>query len=428
MRKLLALAAMLVFLTGTGLVGHAGNQGFGVPAASYCPDQLAVVGDGPFAGERDSTTSLNSKLERGRWIMENMDVTAVPIEYKRAIGKELQGTVTEVSYNVRNYINSSRQLVTDQDISSEEAGRETVEGKPITKKCNVYLPAGYDENDNDKKYDVLYLLHGVGGNRYEWLHGSGTAGGNFIICNIFDHLIANGDIEPLIIVFPDGRSAHDWEDCSFNSQGTNMLGFYYFDYELRHDLIPFIESRYNTYAQIQDTSSEGIVYNRMHRAIAGLSMGGMQSLNLTLGGYRCDSIVYTGTEERWNNGLDFTVQTPGMEDLFAYVGAFSNAPTSSDGRVLGASIASSGYKMQLVYITCGDADGIAIKSGYEKAVEGLTESAGDNLANCYQVIIKDGVHNFDVWNNGAYNFSRLSFGRSEEPGEPNITRMRLGSF
>ncbi|MPQ31435.1 esterase [Clostridium estertheticum] len=346
--------------------------------------------------------------------MKNIDVTALPEEYKRAVEKRLQGTITEVSYSLRNYINSSRQLVVYQNTCDEEAGRETVQGNAIIKKCNVYLPAGYDKNDKATKYNVLYLLHGVGGDRYEWLYGSGNGDGNFIICNIFDNLIAKGYIEPLVIVFPDGRSSYDWTDSSFNAEGTNMLGFYYFDYELRYDLIPFIESQYNTYANIKDISSQSIIYNRLHRSIAGLSMGGMQALNLIIGGYRCDSAVYTGTRNGWSNGLDATVLAPGMGDLFAYVGAFSNAPTSSDGKVLGASIASSWvHKLSLLYITCGDADGIASKDGYAKAIVGLTETAGDNLENYYQVIIKDGVHDFNVWNNGAYNFVRLCFRKME---------------
>jgi len=342
--------------------------------------------------------------------MSNIDVTSVPAEYKRAVGKKLQGTITEVSYNVRNYINSLRQLVAYQNISDKEAGRETVEGDAIIKKCNVYLPAGYDKNDNTTKYNVLYLLHGVGGDHFEWLYGSGNVDENFVICNIFDNLIAKGDIDPLIVVFPDGRSSYDWTDISFNSEGTNMLGFYYFDYELRYDLIPFIESKYNTYANIKDISSQGTIFNRLHRSIAGLSMGGMQALNLIIGGYRCDSAVYTGTKYGWSNGLDTTILAPGMGDLFAYVGAFSNAPTSSNGNILGANIASSWvHSLRLLYITCGDADGIANENGYEKAIDGLTEVAGDNLENYYQVIIKDGVHDFNVWNNGAYNFMRLCF-------------------
>lgn len=357
--------------------------------------------------------------------MGNYSITNIPEEYKRAVKKKLQGTVTEVSYHVKNYINPSRELVTNQNISRKEAGRETISGESITKKCNVYLPAGYDKNDKDTKYNVLYLLHGVGGNRFEWLYGSGNADGNHIICNIFDHLIANGDIEPLIVVFPDGRSAYDWTDCTFNSEGTNMLGFYYFDYELRYDLIPFIESEYHTYTDICDKSPEGKANNRMHRAIAGLSMGGMQSLNLVLGGYRYDSVKYTGTASRWSNGLDMLVPAPGMIDLFAFVGAFSNAPTSSDGKFLGNSIASSDHKLHLLYITCGDADEVAYKAGYVTAVDGLLEAAGENLGDYYRVIMKDTYHDFNVWNNGAFNFIRLSFGKNESKSERNNISMVL---
>ncbi|MRH43612.1 hypothetical protein GH741_13065 [Aquibacillus halophilus] len=188
-----------------------------------------------------------------------------------------------------------------------------------------------------------------------------------------------------------------------------MLGFYYFDYELRYDLVPFIESTYNTYANIEDTSAKAIDFNRKHRAIAGLSMGGMQALNLILGGFRCDSVVYTGTETRWKNGLDTTVHAPGMEDLFAYVGAFSNAPTSSDGKTLGTTISSSSHRIDLLYMTCGDADEVAIERGYKIATTELSQAAGDKLLDYYEVIIKDGLHDFNVWNNGAYNFVRLAF-------------------
>jgi S-formylglutathione hydrolase FrmB len=346
--------------------------------------------------------------------MENIKVTSLPVEYGCAVGKEFQGTVSEVSYSVGNYINELRQLVTNQNIKSEEAGRDTIKGNMITKKCSVYLPACYDPNDKDTRYNVLYLLHGVGGNCNEWLSDNGKTDENFIICNIFDNLIANGEIDPMIIVFPDGRSACDWTDRSFNPEGTNMLGFYYLDYELRYDLIPFIEAKYNTYAKVKDTSPEGIAYNRLHRAIGGLSMGGMQALNLILGGYRCDSEKYSGAVSQWKNGLDTTVLAPGMLDLFAYVGAFSNAPTSSEGEILGASIAVCGCRLNLLYITCGVADEIAYNAGFEVATTGLVEAAGNNLGDYYQVSIKDGLHDFNVWNNGAYNFIRLSFGKSED--------------
>jgi S-formylglutathione hydrolase FrmB len=344
----------------------------------------------------------------------NCNVTAVPAEYLKTVEKAKKGSLTEISYRVSNYINPLRQLVSNQGLSSSEAGREVTRGEAIVKQCHIYLPAGYDKNDKAVRYNVVYLLHGVGGNRYEWLAGSGMTDDNYNICNILDNLIANGDIEPTIVVFPEGRSAHNWTDTSFNSEGTNMLGFYYFDYELKYDLIPFIEANYNTYADITDKTREKIAYNRLHRAIAGLSMGGMQSLNLGLGGMRCDSTAYTGTESSWGNGLDTTVSAPGMTELFAYVGAFSNAPTSSDGALLGKSIEASGFKLPLLYMTCGDADGIAYGMGYEKAVKDLREAAGDCIGDFYRVIIKNGVHDFNVWNNGAYNYLRLAFRSSEE--------------
>ena len=341
--------------------------------------------------------------------MNNSNVTMLPYEYKKAVEKERRGTLIEATYNVRNYINRSRQLVNNQNISKSEAGRDTVSGEAIRKKCNVYLPAGYDKNRKDKKYDVLYLLHGVGGNSYEWLSDNGKTDNQFNICNMLDNLIAKGDINPLIVVFPEGRSSSDWQDRSFNANGTNMLGFYYFDYEMRWDLIPFIESEFNTNANIMDKTQNGISYNRLHRAIAGLSIGGMQTLNMAIGGYRCDSSTITGKKSEWNNGLSATVKAPGMLDLFAYAGGFSNAPTSSDGKVLGGSIAKSGQTLKVLYLTCGDADSIAYRDGYLRAVDGLSNTAGTNLKDDYRILVKGGAHDFNVWNNGAFNFLRLSF-------------------
>ncbi|TFE27488.1 alpha/beta hydrolase [Cohnella luojiensis] len=356
--------------------------------------------------------------------MKNAGVTAVPASYRRAVRKELQGSVHEVSYPVSHYINASRQLVTDRKADPEEAGRETVRANAITKACNLYLPPGYDAKDMDARYNVLYLLHGVGGDHNEWLFGNGNSDGRYLLCNLFDNLIANGDIDPLIIVFPNGRSAHDWSDRAFRPPGTNMLGFYYFDYELRYDLIPYIESKYPTCANIMDTSSEGIQYNRMHRAIAGLSMGGMQALNLILGGFRCDSAEYAETESPWQNGLAETVQAPGMSDLFAYVGAFSNAPTSSAGKALGTRMALCGHRLHLLYTTCGDADEVAIHS-YRASIEGLADSAKEVLGDYYQILIKDGLHDFDVWNNGVYNFIRLAFRKGGEQLQSRIFQTEL---
>jgi len=358
----------------------------------------------------------------------SIDISAIPQEYKKAATKEKQGSIVELSYPVANYINAKRQLVTDRDISSQEAGRETVKGEKIIKKCNVYLPAGYDENDKDKKYNVLYALHGVGGDRYEWLGGGGQLDGSYVLANIFDNLMANGDIDPLIIVFPDGRSAHDWTDKAFSPQGTNMLGFYYFDYELRYDLIPFIEGKFNTYTDINDTDPERVARDRKHRALSGLSMGGMQTLNLGLGGHRYDSVLYTKTQSPWENGLDVTIKAPGMLDLFAYIGAFANAPTTSDGSTLGQAIKASSYKPCLVYLTCGLLDEIAYEIGYKRGLTGLESTSADSIGDLYKVLIEKGGHEPNVWNNGLYNFLKLVFKDQSAYGQAGVKEFTLASY
>lgn len=339
-----------------------------------------------------------------------MEKSNIPEKYLKAVNEEKQGRVIEFSYKVRNYINSSRSLVLENKISATVPEREVVYEDPIIKKCNVYLPVGYDCNNPDIRYDVLYLLHGVGGDQYEWLTAGKSQEDGSIICNILDNLIEHGDIAPIIVVFPNGRSAHDFHDCSFNPEGTNLLGFYYFDYELRYDLIPVIEETFHTYADISDISSEGMTYNRLHRAIAGLSMGGMQVLNLIVGGKRCDSVKYTGRDSSFSNGLDWTISAPGMLDLFAHVAAFSNAPTSSNGRILGHSITSSGYKIQTLYINCGDDDAIAFEAGFANSMEGLCRTANEQLVSFRQEIIPAGKHDFEVWNYGAFRFLTLCYG------------------
>ena len=356
--------------------------------------------------------------------MRRMNMTTVPDEYKQAAPEASQGKLHELTYTVNTYINAARQLVTNLPIDANEAGRPVVAGEPIQKSCNVYVPAGYHADDKTRRYDVLYLLHGVGGDQFEWLRGSGEVDGKFVICNILDYLIASGEIDPLIVVFPNGRSSVEWKDTSFTFTGINLLGFYYFDYELRHDLISIIESTYPTFANYKDTTPEGMAYNRKHRAIAGLSMGGMQALNLTLGGYRSDAAEYVADKRDGLTELAPTVPAAGMQDLFAYVGAFSNAPTTSDGSQLGSSIKAAGHRFDLLYMTCGDADEISI-SHYHNAIEGLQEAAGDRLGRFYQIVMSDGVHDFNVWTTGAYHFAQLAFQPVEEQQYPESIRSTL---
>ena len=145
-----------------------------------------------------------------------------------------------------------------------------------TRKMNVYTPPGYSK---DKKYPVLYLLHGIGGDETEWQR--------FATPDVlFDNLIADGKAVPMIVVMPNGRAQKN--DRAEGNVFESAPAFAVFEQDLLDDVIPAIESRYSVQA------------DREHRALAGLSMGGGQSLNFGLAHL----------------------------DTFAWVGGFSSAPNT----------------------------------------------------------------------------------------------------
>jgi enterochelin esterase-like enzyme len=113
----------------------------------------------------------------------------------------------------------------------------------------VYTPPGYDGNANTK-YPVLYLLHGGGEDERGW-----TLQGKTDL--ILDNLIADGKAKPMIIVMMDGNSA---------STGFGEQTFKMFESELKQVVIPYVEKTF----RVQSDSKS--------RALAGLSMGGLQTL------------------------------------------------------------------------------------------------------------------------------------------------------
>src|SRR5690242_15576713 len=121
----------------------------------------------------------------------------------------------------------------------------------------IYTPPGYSKK---KKYPVLYLLHGIGGDEKEWLNGGHPE-------IILDNLYAQGKVEPMVVVMPNGRAMKDDRATGNIFDSAKVAAFATFEKDLLNDLIPFIEKKYPVYT------------DREHRAIAGLSMGGGQSLN-----------------------------------------------------------------------------------------------------------------------------------------------------
>ncbi len=176
------------------------------------------------------------------------------------------------------------------------------------REANVYLPPGYSA---EQKYPVLYLLHGISGNHYEW-------SGYIKAPVILDNLIADGKAVPMIVVMPNGRALPDDRPPKEIYSPEHAAGFAKFERDLLDCLIPAIQAKYSAFS------------DREHRALAGLSMGGGQTLNFGLGNL----------------------------DTFAWVGGFSSAPNTKPGAELLPDPATARGKLKLLYLSCGNKDGL----------------------------------------------------------------------
>ncbi len=243
------------------------------------------------------------------------------------------------------------------------------DGSEITKEANVYLPADYSE---DKKYNVLYLLHGIGGNEDEWGLNKSTSR----VKALMDNLAYYGDIDGFIVVTPNGRAS-----ASYTKNSSMIDGFYQFGKELRNDLIPYIESHYSTYADYQEGGYD-MSASRAHRAIAGLSMGGMQTINIGIG--EC-------------------------VDLISYFGAFSAAPTSNPAATTAEILKDNTLPIHYFYNICGTEDNVAYwaASAAAKNLPAVCDQfiAGENFT--WQEL--PGNHDFNIWYLGFYNFAQIAF-------------------
>ena len=142
---------------------------------------------------------------------------------------------------------------------------KTPEGVDYNKGALVYLPYGYDPDDTQTRYNVMYLMHGHGGGYTTFFRNAGTFS---TMQFVLDAMIEKGLIEPMIVVTPTYTvPGKDEFWCAAN-----------FSHELNNYLIPAFESAYNTYAE--DVTPEGIRASRTHRAFAGFSMGSLCTWNV----------------------------------------------------------------------------------------------------------------------------------------------------
>lgn len=143
-------------------------------------------------------------------------------------------------------------------------------GKVMQKRARVYLPYGYKAKDKKTKYDVLYLMHGGGDNTTSFL----TPPKDWLpLRQVLDHLIVEGKMRPIIVVTP--TFYDDDENIGANRMEDATAMTRNFHTELQNDLIPAVETKYNTF--LNGTDSLAVTQSRSHRAYGGFSMGALST-------------------------------------------------------------------------------------------------------------------------------------------------------
>ncbi|KPK84010.1 MAG: hypothetical protein AMS27_11210 [Bacteroides sp. SM23_62_1] len=168
----------------------------------------------------------------------------------------------------------------------------------MTRRMYVYTPPGYE--NGDKNYPVFYLFHGAGGDEDAWT----TLG---LAPRILDNLIARGLAKPMIVVMTNGNpfipaapgEAPVLPPAEPTAAGPGNMGSGLFEESLVKDVVPFIEKHYR------------VIANTDNRAIAGLSMGGMQTQNITNNNpdmFSYIGIMSMGLMTRRDLGMDDSTQ------------------------------------------------------------------------------------------------------------------------
>ena len=251
-------------------------------------------------------TSVDTEItERGEELVTTVTLpkklAQIPEDYFEE--SEYPGTLVELEYD------------TYESMTYEE------QSQILHKRAIVYLPYGYSE---EEKYNVFYLMHGGWSNETVYL---GTPDRPVAFKNVLDNGMADGTIQPMIVVCPTYNNTRP-DDSGDYSLAIRLTDNYH--RELINDLMPAVEGTYSTYAK--DTTPEELQASRDHRAFAGFSMGSVatwrtfqyyldyfryfipSSGNLTSDGEYMASMV-TDSGHTWN---DFFIFAASGTDDFVY--------------------------------------------------------------------------------------------------------------
>ena len=217
------------------------------------------------------------------------------------------------------------------------------------RKVVVYTPPGYESSS--ARYPILYLLHGAGSDQTSW-----TERGRAHV--ILDNLIADGKLKPLVVAMPFGYAVARAPGGNRGDAAENKMQRDGFTRDFLEDVVPLIDSKFRVYT------------DRDHRAIAGLSLGGAQSLAI---------------------GLSHI-------ELFSRIAAFSPAMGASNNPTTGgvdfdmvlAESARINSQLKLLWVGCGTED--TLFESIQTFAQQLSKHKVEHLFR-----VTGGAHTFAVW-------------------------------
>lgn len=285
---------------------------------------------------------------------------------------EIQGTVEKLTYDT--YAFSAAKL----------AGVDPVE-IPVEKYAYVYLPSGYTP---EKEYNVLYLLHGIGGSPGTWfgieIEYPPTEAIIWFqrVVNMLDNLMASGEVNPTIIVTPSFysplpvNSPYAWTNTK-----DEIPDYARTEFALEvPDIVHAVETTYSTFAH-GDTSRANLQATRNHRAYAGLSQGSVISFQSIL---------------------------PNHTDIFGYLGSLSGSYTAFEW----VEKAMDAHDDEILFWYHGEGSLDPARWGHGETYNLLLENYPDRVSEDTNMlwVMKEGYeHNAAAWYIDLYNMLHLFF-------------------
>jgi GH35 family endo-1,4-beta-xylanase len=324
-------------------------------------------------GDQTKVDALCASLDQAIKALVHKDIKDVKPELAKL--KEFRRIPAEY-LTAAAYDDSTKGTVVREFYDTFEYSDAGVPGVAVKKDMLVYLPAGYKAEDKNKKYNVLYLIHGTSEDQ-NTVFGDDDVKVTTVMKKVLDKMIANGELDPMIIVCP-----------TYRGMESGRLQF-----EMINEILPYIATNYNTYSK--SGSQDDLKAARNHRAVGGFSQG---------------------------SSCTFTIMK-NCFDYFKYILPISGGPGNADFTSVVKNYAMNDY---YVFASTGT-DDIAY-SGMVNAIPAMANqknSEGNPIfnynadlsqGNLYLLLLKDGTHTWQCVNQYLYNIlPDVFFAEKEAP-------------